>query len=223
MTELMKIRDGVIRLFTSGQISAEVTDERYRSFSYPRIIPLMKFEVKQYRVKGFGGMMTMLTDTPFGMQLLTCSFTPGEGSKVPFLLIDIMLMNGRRIAFAEYYDCTREKSPQPLIQSVHDKYAYLDDYAEKPAWYIGERTGYSLIKTLDPKGDRHELARFEADNVRAYKHAALSAEQDIKELEGLFAFRERMIKEGNPSSAVLKKVFGEKGAAEFFKNAVMPI
>ena len=223
MTELMKIRDGATRLFTSGQISAEITPEKYRRFTYPRLIPMMDFEVKQYRVNGFGGFMTMLTDTVFGMQLLTCAFMPYDGAKVPFLLIDIMLMKNKRIVFTEYYDTTSEKAEQPLLKKVYDKYKSLEDYHEKPAWYIRERAEYSLIKSLDPAGDRHELSRLVADSVRAYKKSAAEADKDINELEGLIAFRERMIKEGNPSSATLKKVFGEKGAADFFKNCVMPL
>ena len=31
-----------------------------------------------------------------------------------------------------------------------------------------------------------------------------------------------MINEGNPSSDILKKVFGEEGAADFFRKCVMP-
>ena len=223
MTELMKIRDGVIRLFTSQLSSCEVTPDKYRSFSYPKFIPMMKFNVKQYKIGGFGGLMTMLTDTPFGMQLLTCSFMPYEGNKVPFLLIAIMIMNGKKIVFAEYYDCTAEKTPQPLLVQVHEKYKSLPQYKEKPAWYISERTEYSLIKSLDKDAERHLLSGFIADSVRAYKKSALDAGKDIGELEGLISFRERMIKEGNPSSAVLKKVFGETGAAEFFKTCVMPL
>lgn len=223
MTELMKIRDGVVRLFTSQLRSAEVTQDKYRSFSYPKFIPMMKFEVRQYKIEGFGGLMTMLTDSPFGMQLLTCSFMPYEGNKVPFLLIDIMIMNGKKIAFAEYYDCTAEKAPQPLLMKVYEKYKNLPQYNEKPAWYIGERTEYSLIKSLGASGDRHLLSRFVADSVRAYKSSAMAAEKDINELEGLISFRESMINEGNPSSAVLRKVFGEKGAEEFFKCCVMPL
>lgn len=222
MSELLKIRDGVTKLFTSGTDSTEVTPAQYRSFCYPKTVKLMRFEVKQYRVKGFGGFMTMYTDTAFGMQLLTSAFMPYECADVPFLLIDIMTMKKKRLGFVEYYDCTEGKPEQPLLSAVHEKYCGLPEYSEKPAWYIGERSDYSLIKSLDPNGDRRLSAELTADSVRAYKKAAFSAEKHAANLDGLLAFRTRMINEGNPSSATLKKVFGEKGAEEFFVRCVMP-
>ena len=223
MNELSKISKGVTGLFTAGRCCTEITEDRYRSFSYPKLLELMRFDVHQYRVPGFGGFMTMQTDTAFGMQLLTCAFMPYEGGRVPFLLIDLMLMKNKRIAFAEYYDCTEEKAPQPLLAEVCEKYKDLPEYVEKPAWYIGERTEYSLIKSLDPQGEPKQLARFVGDSVRAYKKAEMSAAKDPSGLDGLMRFRRRMVDEGNPSSAVLKKVFGEKGAEEFFLNCVMPV
>ncbi len=222
MTELMKIRDGITRLFTSGLECREATAEKYRSFSYPRHIRLMHFDVQKQRIDGFGSLMTMLTDTVFGMQLLTCSFMPFEGAGVPYLLIDVMVMKNKRTVFVEYYDCTQANAAQPLLEKVCEKYCLVNDYDEKDAWYVSERTGYSLIKSLDPRGNRHELSRLIADSVRAYKRSALGAEKCSENLRGLLRFRERMMNEGNPSSAVLEKVFGKEGAREFFKSCVMP-
>ena len=221
MTELQKIRDGITKLFTSGTDCEKVELGEYGDFSYPKMIKLMKFEVRQHRVNGFGKLMTMLTDTPFGMQLLTCSFMPFEGNSVPYLLIDIMIMKKKKTVFVEYYDCTNEKREQPFMREVFEKYSDVPDYDEKPAWYVGERTGYSLIKALAPDSDRLALARIAGDSVRAYKKSALSAPKE-EDIAGLLNFRRRMIEEGNPSSAVLKKVFGEKGYVDFFNTCVMP-
>ncbi len=222
MTELEKIGKGAAELFMSGREHTEIPEDGYSRFSYPKLIKLMKFDVKRYRISGFGNMMTMRTDGPFGMQLLTMSFMPFEGNSVPYLLTDIMKMGKKRLIFVEYYDCTAEKPDQPLLEKICGKYAGVPDYAEKPAWYIGERTGYSLIKSLEADSSVR-LSAIAADSIRAYRKAAFSAEKSESNLAGLMEFRERMINEGNPSSDILKKVFGEKGAADFFRDCVMPV
>ena len=222
MKETGYIRRGIEKLFLKDRAYEDITPNEYAHFSYPGSIGLMRFDTHLFRVDGFGHLMTMETDTLFGMQLLTCSFMPSEGADVPYLLIDIMLMGKKRMIFAEYYDCTVNKVPQPLLESVHDRYAHLPEHEEKPAWYIKERTGYSLIKDIPQDGDRKLLARVAADSVRAYRRAAFSAFIDENNVSGLLKFRQRMITEGNPSSGVLKKVFGEKGYECYFTSCVMP-
>lgn len=221
MTEPEKIEKGSVRLFTSGTDHTLVPEDGYSRFSYPKLIKLMKFDVRRYRINGFGNMMTMRTKGPFGMRLLTMSFMPFEGNSVPYLLTDIMEVGKKRLIFVEYYDCTSERSEQPLLKRVCEKYSGVPDYEEKPAWYIGERTGYSMIKSLEADS-KVSLSEIAADSIRAYKKSAFSAGKSGENLAGLMKFRERMINEGNPSSDILKKVFGEKGAADFFKKCVMP-
>lgn len=220
MSELRYIRDKAESIFTKGMNAIPVPKDEYSSFSYPKIIKLMDFEVQRYRIPDFGQIMTMLTTTPFGMQLLTCSFMPFEGVSVPYLLIDIMNMKKKQAVFIEYYDCTANKPEQPILQYVYDKHHRLDDYPEKPAWYVSERTPYSLIKTTAP--GTGEMRRLAADSVKAYRKAVLAANKDAGNIPGLIYFRNRMLIEGNPSSAVLKRVFGEQGAERFFINCVMP-
>ena len=171
----------------------------------------MNFTTRLYRVYGFGHLMTMRTDTRFGMQLLTCSFMPSEGKNVPYLLIDIMLMEKKRMIFVEYYDCTKKQAPQPLLDRICRKYAGLPDHMEKPAWYIPERADYSLIKDVPRDLKKTTLAHVAVDSVRAYKAAAFSASSEDNDLSGLIEFRQRMIDEGNPSSAILQKTFGKEG------------
>ncbi len=222
MKELRRIRDHVPKLFAPKEITERLPDDEYSRFSYPKTIKLMDFDVRRYRVQGFGNVMTMLTGTPFGMELLTCSFMPNEGKTVPFLLTDIMTVGKKRTIFVEYYDCTAGKPAQPVLERIHRRYDFLADYAEKPAWYISERTPYSLIKSLRP-GDDASLSEIAAKSIRAYSAAAFSAPEDAGNIDGLAKFRGRMINEGNPSSAVLKKVFGEAGAERFFRICVMPL
>lgn len=220
MTELEFIRDRVTKLFTENRNAVLLPEDEYSRFSYPKIVKLMNFDVQRYKVEGFGQLMTMLTTTPFGMTLLTCSFMPFEGVSVPYLLMDIMTMKKKQTIFVEYYDCTARKSEQPVLKYVHDKYSALPEYPEKEAWYVSERTEYSLIKSTEPGS--HMLAKVALDSTKAYRKAVTSAGKDTANLPSLLNFRERMIKEGNPSSAVLKKVFGEKGAETFFTTCVMP-
>ena len=194
----------------------------WTDFAYPKLIRLMRFHTERYRVEGFGHFMTMHTKTAFGMELLTASFTPGEGVSVPYCLIDIMTVGKKRTVFVEYYDCTAEKKEMPKLAETAAKYADLADYAEKPKWYVGERTPYSLIK-CGTASDENLLEEMIFASVDAYRAEVSEAGTDAGNTDGLKLFRDRMINEGNPSSSVLEKVFGKEGAAEFFRQCVMPI
>jgi hypothetical protein len=214
----------LLSLFLQDSDYEVIREKKYESFSYPRVIKLMRFETKRYKASGFGHAFSMQTKGPFGMELLTISFTLGEGASVPFLLIDIMSVGKKRTVFVEYYDCTshKEDAAHAALIEVKKKYDHLLEYAEKPHWYVGERTPYSLVK-CGTAADDDALVSMVKDSVNAYKEECKVAEIDKNNIEGLLAFRERMIKEGNPSSAVLEKVFGKEGAEEFFKKCVMAV
>lgn len=222
MKQTERLANEIAELFTKGTVYEEITPDEYARFSYPKHIGLMTFKTRLLRVRGFGHLTTMRTDTVFGMKLLTCSFMPSEGKKVPYLLIDIMLMGKKRMIFVEYYDWTKDRASQPPLERVCGEYAFLPDHVEKPAWYISERTAYSLIKNIPKDADQGLLARVAADSVEAYREAAFSAPTEADKLGGLIAFRQRMIDEGNPSSVVLERVFGKEGYARFFTACVMP-
>lgn len=40
---------------------------------------------------------------------------------------------------------------------------------------------------------------------------------------GLKAFQQRMVREGNPSTAALTRTLGQEGAETFFQTVVMPV
>lgn len=206
--------------FLFGREYTDLHSRRYDRFSFPSFPALMDFRVRRSCVYGFGNMMTMHTQTPFGMEMLTCAFTPYEGGDVPFFLIDIVLSKGKQTVFTEYYDCTVSKKPHPLLSEVYDKYRDIPPYDERPAWYVGERAEYSLIKAV-PEGE--DISGIITDSVRAYRDEALSAGKDRRNLKGLCAFRSRMTEEGNPSLPVLRLVFGRDGAKRFFNRCVMPM
>ena len=222
MKETEFIEDKIVDIFTKHTDFEEITPDEYAAFSYPKHIKIMSFKTRLFRIHDYGHLMTLLTDTRLGMQLLTCSFTPSEGKSVPYLLIDVMLMKKKRMIFVEYYDRTRSRMSQPLLDRVYQKYADLPDHDEKPAWYISERTDYSLIKDIPGDMNKTTLAHVAVDSVRSYKAAAFSVSSMRDNLNGLYEFRQRMIDEGNPSSSVLKKVFGKEGYELFFTSCVMP-
>ncbi len=216
------IQKQLTSVFLEGSEVTPVPPDRYTDFSYPRLLKLMRFHTERFLVKGFGHFMTMHTRTAFGMELLTVSCMPGEGLSVPYLLMDIMAMKKKRTVFVEYYDCRREPTGMPRLEEVHERFASLPDYPEKPKWYVQERAGYSLIKG-GGEGEEDSLTEMILSSMKAYREERTAADMDPAGREGLAAFRERMILEGNPSSSVLEKVFGQEGARDFMMKCVMPL
>lgn len=194
------------------------------SFKYPKLIPFMKFAAHKYAVTEFGNLMTLKTKAMGGMMnLATIVFTPNEGTSVPFLLIDVMSMKKKRTVFVEYYDCTAHGfSNTAEFDAIKEKFADVPEYDEKEAWYVSERTPFSLIKGDVPENDER-LIEMISESVDAYLKAAKVGEKSDENLQRLSDFRDRMVKDGNPSSGVLKKVFGDKGAEDFFRDIIMPL
>jgi len=197
-----------------------LTMHEYASMKYPKLIPFMKFDLERFYLEEYGQILFMHTGTKVGMELLTIVCMPYEGKNIPFLLVDAMQMKKKKIVFVEYYDCTRTKERQDRLEEVYQKYKDLPDYAEKPAWYIRERTSYSLIK-----GSENDLTDMIVDSLKAYLTAVSDADQANKEenRNGLLLFRNRMITEGNPASQTLNKVLGKEKAVTFFQQYVMPM
>ncbi len=201
----------------------EITPAAYRQLQYPRLLPMMKFSVRQYRVPGFGHLMTMHTDGMGGvMQLDTVVLTPGAGAAVPFLLIDTMEMKAKKLAYVEYYDCTAAGAVLPGAAGQKAEFAALPDYAEKPAWYIARRTPYSLIKG-GKDADGAALQAMVTACVERYLAAAAAAEKSGENLAGLTALRDDLRDRGNPASGTLEKVLGPAQAKQFFDEVIMKI
>lgn len=217
-----KIRAEVTSKFENAFMCEKIKEDGYSSFSYPKLVKMMKFDTVRHKVAGFGQIMSMRTKGPFGMRLLTMSFMPYEGGSVPYLLIDMMTVGKKITVFVEYYDCTADKSSKEELVRIKEKYDNLQEYDEKPKWYVPMRTPYSLIKcgqTVDSKSFYNMII----DSVDAYISTVKASGKSADNIPGLSAFRDRMINEGNPSSSILEKVFGKEGAEEFFKECVMPI
>ena len=194
----------------------EVTPEKYRTMGSL----MMRFHLEQYEVEGLGNLCVLRTKAMLGlMELTTVVVTPNTGKNVPFLLIDTMDMGKKHLCYVEYYDCTADGADKDLILAASAPYADVADYAEKPAWYVSERMAGSLIKT----GEKARLEQMAADALKAYTEQAAAAPVKPENLPGLKAFQQRMVKEGNPSTAALTRTLGREGAETFFQTVVMPI
>lgn len=205
-------------IFEYGQVK-EIPEDRYTNMSYPKLIKLMKFRVDRYTLTGFGHLMIMHTTTKMGMELLTMSFMPSECVNLPYLLIDAMTVKNKRCVFVEYYGCGNTELNDSRLKDVYEKYKNLPDYTEKDNWYIRERTSYSMIKS----GEEDELINMAIDSIKAYLKSVSDATVMKDYKNKLEAFRNRMINEGNPSSATLKLILKEDGAKTFMEKIIMPI
>ena len=194
----------------------EITPEKYRTMGSL----MMRFRLEQYEAEGLGNLCVLRTRAMLGlMKLVTVVVTPNTGKNVPFLLIDTMDMGKKHLCYVEYYDCTAEGADRDLLLAAGAPYADIADYAERPAWYVSERMEGSLIKT----GEKARLEQMAVDALTAYREQAAAAPVKPENLTKLKAFQERMIKEGNPSTAALTKTLGKEGAEAFFRTVVMPV
>ena len=197
---------------------------QYQELSWPSWgLPLMKMRTHAYSVSDYGNVFTMSTCAMGGMMnLATVVCTPNQGGRVPLLLIDAMKMRQKRALFVEYYDCTQAGVDSPELQSTAMKYQELPPYAEKPAWYVGERMPESLIKGGSEDARLQQMA---LDSIDAYARLGSRCRPDADAAlnqAGLGRFIGRMEKEGNPASASLNRVLGKQQAEIFFRTAVMP-
>ena len=194
----------------------DITPEKYRTMGSA----MMRFHLEQYEVEGLGNLCVLRTKAMLGlMRLMTVVVTPGSGKNVPFLLIDAMDMGRKHLCYVEYYDCTAQGADRDLLLAAGAPYADVENYAEKPAWYVSERMEGSRIKT----GDKARLERMALDALHAYAAQAAAAPVKPETIEGLRAFQARMVKEGNPSTAALTRTLGKEGAETFFRTVVMPV
>ena len=194
----------------------DVTPARYRTMGSL----MMRFHLEQYAAEGLGNLCVLRTKAMLGlMNLTTVVVTPNSGRNVPFLLIDTMDMGSKHLCYVEYYDCTAEGADRDKLLAASAPYADVENYAEKPAWYVSERMAGSLIKT----GDKARLDKMARDALEAYVAQAAAAPVKAENTAGLKAFQRRMIQEGNPSTAALTRTLGREGAEAFFRTAVMPV
>lgn len=193
--------------------------DRYSRMYYPKWLHLMEFDVERYDIDGFGSAMSMHTTTKMGMELLTISLCPGKGCCLPYLLLDTMAVGKKRCSFVEYYGCGFDGLNDTQLRGVYEKYKGFPDYEEKPGWYIAEREPYSLIKSGEPE----QLTSMVKDSLAVYLASIGDSRTEPVYRDHLELFRDRMIREGNPSSKTLNMLLGKEGAERFMKEIIMPI
>ncbi|MBQ2310227.1 MAG: hypothetical protein II186_06230 [Erysipelotrichales bacterium] len=213
------LQNRMLRLFDNRKGCRKLAEDSYSHMKYPKILPLMRFEVDRFSWEGYGHIMAMHTTTKMGMELLTLSFMPSTGIQMPYLLIDAMTMKKKRCVFIEYYGCGYEEFADAPLKEVYERYKGLPDYDEKENWYIHERRPYSLIKT----GEEKDLADMAEESVKAYLSMIPDSKTDPAYKEKLKAFRARMITEGNPSKKTLEMLLKKDGAIKFMKEVIMPV
>lgn len=218
---LQSVLDETVSALMAHMPLSELSAGAYASMRYPKFPAMMRFSVRRYAAPGFGNAFSMYTRAMGGlMQLATLVLAPNAGTNVPLMLIDAMALGKKRAAFVEYYDCTAGGAGCPALSAVQTRYADLPDYPEKSAWYVGERMAYSLIKGGT---DDARLAAMLRDSADAYAKAC-AAQADVRpeNLTGLREFIDRMVSDGNPSSATMERVLGKEGAERFFRTVTMP-
>jgi hypothetical protein len=212
--------DEITALFGGKMELKECDTKKYGYMRWPKLLPIMRFEVKQYAAPYFGNVFSMATAALGGkMQLATFVCTPNLGADVPLMLIDVMAMGTKHAAFIEYYDCTELGVPAHELRKTAEQFASLEDYPEKPAWYVGRRAPYSLIKGGVDGG---ALADMLTSSVKAYACECCACHSHDANRTGLSEFIERMVRDGNPSSGALERALGKQGAEVFFRSIVMP-
>lgn len=209
---------------SNGYSLTKLQPNKYSYFFWPSffsLFPLMSFSIEEYIIPEIGHLMIMNSKIFFGMMnLLTISIIPNTGINIPFLLIDIMKIFSKVISFIEYYDCTKNGTDSENHKKLVKKYAVIQNYEEKPNWYIKERTKYSLIKA--GKNEKIMINMI-SDSIEEYVKLSINKEKNRENLGKLIKFRERMIKEGNPSSSTIEKIFGKEESKLFFEKVVMPM
>ena len=190
-------------------------EEKFSKFSYPKLMPLMRFVTNFYKVDNIGNMFIMKTDSPF-MQLLTVSITPYDNVPLPYTLIDIMISKRKIVFFIEYYSCTDVKLNNKLL--LHNRH-YADknftDYKEKSAWYNrdGVRESFSIIKESSKFSEVEKMILMSIRNIIGTSH--LNDGYNIEHTK-LSILRDRMLKEGNPATGTLKRIFSNSEIEQLY-------
>ena len=205
----------------------EKTPKQYLHMSYPKLLPIMRFETHQYDVEQFGTVTTFQTRRLGGkMQLSTMVCTPSKGLEIPLLVVDCMVMpkKQRALCFVEFYDCTEKgMGDTRLFEGLHNRYSNYPDYEEKRAWYVKERAPYSMIKSDLAWQQGYGVQKMVRDTMEVYTLVAKHARKDGRNIRKIRELQQRMVEDGSPAKPILEKVLGKKEAESFFRTVVMPV
>lgn len=206
----------------------------FKRFNYPKLIHIIKFNAYQYDAVDFANIAVLEACSSFaGMSILTVVFTPRVGQDIPFVIVDYVKSKNNLTVFIEFYDdhmfsiSKKNLFEERLAQKV-EKYKFIDDYKENPAWYTKRRCIYSPLKSGDIS-KKKDMEQMIEDYLGEYfkfvrlikKESEISggASKNVKN-EELQEFIEMLIKEGNPSSKIINKALGKEKSDLFYRNVV---
>lgn len=196
------------------------------NFSYPKYIPIFKFKAQQYKVIELGNMSILTSSSIIGLSLTTVVFTPGVGLDIPFVIIDFVSMKDKITVFVEFFN--NHMNNKENIKSLDDnlnklfyKYKCIENYIEKPNWYVPLRDKYSPLKK-GSKNNKKILEDMVLDYLNEYLNFVSSIKKDSTDIKNikLEEFIEDLIIKGNPSSKILKKALGEDGYKDFSRSVI---
>lgn len=198
----------------------------FESFSYPKYINLFKFNTKQYKIEKLGNMCILEGSSILGLSLLTVVFTPNRELDIPFVIIDFVEVRNKSTVFVEFYNEHMKnkdyiKILDTKLKDKNNYYKGLEDYIEKPNWYVPLRNKYSPLKK-GGKEDKEILMNMILDYLDEYLNFVSSInneECNLKNID-LEEFIEDLIVKGNPSSNILKKALGEDGYNRFCRDII---
>lgn len=196
------------------------------SFSYPKYIKILKFNVEQYKVENLGNMCILEGKSILGLYFFTVVFTPQGSFDIPFVIIDFIQMRNKLTVFVEFYNNHIKnkdyiKILDNKLSDKKEKYQSIEDYMENPKWYTPLRDKYSPLKK-GSKENKEVLINMVLDYLDEYINFVDSVKKeysDEKNIE-LEKFIDDLIVKGNPSSKILKKALGEDGYNKFCREII---
>ena len=198
----------------------------FESFSYPKYIKVFEFSVDQYKIENLGNMCILDGRSALGLSLITVVFTPSRELDIPFVIIDFVEIRNKSTVFVEFYNehMTNKDYIKILDSKLKDKnnyYEFLEDYIEKPNWYVPLRNKYSPLKK-GGKEDKEVLMNMILDYLDEYLNFVSSTNNEERNLKNidLEEFIEDLIVKGNPSSNILKKALGDDGYNRFCREII---
>ncbi|MFA9396886.1 MAG: hypothetical protein ACERKV_01280 [Clostridiaceae bacterium] len=227
MNNVEKLDSEIVKKISEKFILEKCEIGDLKEFTYPKVLPIMKYKADKYKVDKLGN-MTILKCKMFNlMSLVTVVLTPDLSRNIPFVIIDIVCVRNKYISFFEFFDIHTnndeaiEKFKEDTLK-IKKKYKDLDEHIEKPNWYVPIRAKYSLLKHGN-KDKEYEISNMIMeclDNYLLFVSKAKEPEDIVSSRERLTMFIDDLINKGNPSSKPISKALGNEKAKKFFEDVV---
>lgn len=195
-------------------------------FNYPSHVPILKFNVEQYKVNNLGNIAILKGKGVAFMELITIVFTPSIEMDIPFLIIDFVKIMNKRTVFVEFFENhviqrNNIKELEGKLKSISFKYNTIENYIEKPNWYVPLRNKYSPLKKGKKENDSvlYEMVFEYLDIYLNYVKQITPNIKSKKNIE-LEKFLNDLIIKKNPSSFIIERALGKDEAKKFFEEII---